>query len=97
MAKRLTEVAVERLGIKKHAYEIGDALATGLRLRVTPAGRKIWVLQTVFPGYKLQTTRTLGVTPEWVLQKRARKPASGMRSSRRAATPRNMKLSNNKN
>lgn len=63
MAKRLTEVAVERLGIKKHAYEIGDALATGLRLRVTPAGRKIWVLQTVFPGYKLQTTRTLGRYP----------------------------------
>jgi integrase len=34
-----------------------------LGIKVTPAGRKIWVLQAIYPGAKVQTRRTLGTYP----------------------------------
>jgi integrase len=63
MAKRLTEKSVVRLKIRPRAYTIWDAQAAGLGLKVTPAGRRIWRLQAVFPGHEFQTKRTLGQYP----------------------------------
>ncbi|MGO8923341.1 MAG: tyrosine-type recombinase/integrase [Xanthobacteraceae bacterium] len=63
MAKRLTEKAVKRLGAKRAAYWIWDSLATGLGLKVTPVGAKIWVMQLRYPGHPAQSRRTLGKYP----------------------------------
>jgi integrase len=63
MAKRLTEKAVERLRIKRDAYVKWDTVATGLGVKVTPAGAKIWLLQLIYPGYAVQSRRTLGKYP----------------------------------
>jgi integrase len=63
MARRLTEKAVERLGIKRHAYWIWDTQAVGLGIKVTPVGAKIWVAQLRYPGAQTQSRRTLGKYP----------------------------------
>ena len=60
MTKRLTEKSIERATRPKIVYDAG---ATGLGLKVTPAGRKIWILQLRFPGQKAQSRRTLGQYP----------------------------------
>lgn len=63
MAKRLTEAAVERLRIKPATYVLWDAGTTGLGLKITPRGARIWCLQLCYPGHRVQTTRTLGRYP----------------------------------
>jgi len=69
MAKRLTDAAVERLrpkpesGSAARPYIVYDALATGLGLKVTPAGKKLWIVQLRYPGHAVQTRRTLGRYP----------------------------------
>jgi integrase len=60
MAQRLTEPTVQRT---KGPRTIYDAVQTGLGLRITMAGRRIWILQTRFPGHNVQTRRTLGTYP----------------------------------
>ena len=60
MAKRLTEVAVKKLRIRPKLYVVWDSLQTGLGLKVTPAGKKIWCAQLRYPGHTCQTVRTLG-------------------------------------
>jgi integrase len=63
MTKRLTEKAVERLGIKRQHYVVWDQAATGLGIKITPKGKRIWCLQLRYPGREMQTTRTLGRFP----------------------------------
>ena len=63
MAKRLTTKAVERLGIKNRSYVVYDSLATGLGLKVTPAGKRIWFAQLKYPHHRCQSRRTLGHHP----------------------------------
>jgi integrase len=60
MAQRLTEQTVQRT---KGPRTIYDAVQTGLGLKVTPAGKRIWIIQTRFPGHHVQTRRTLGTYP----------------------------------
>lgn len=40
-----------------------DLLASGLGLKVTPKGRKVWLMQAVWPGQATQSRRTLGQWP----------------------------------
>jgi integrase len=63
LAKQLTEKAVERLRIKSTPYVAWDANQIGLGIKLTPAGRRIWVAQLRYPGHEVQTTRTLGQFP----------------------------------
>src|SRR5262245_30857571 len=63
MARRLTDKAVERLRVKAKTFAIWDSRCTGLGIRITRAGRRIWILQLKFPGGRVQSKRTLGVFP----------------------------------
>jgi integrase len=63
-AKRLTDKAVQRLTInKRKTYWAYDSIATGLCLKITPSGAKIWVMQITYPGHPAQSRRTLGKYP----------------------------------
>ena len=63
MAKRLSEKGVERLSLKSRPYVVWDQAATGLGIKVTPSGKRIWCLQLRYPGHTVQTRRTLGRYP----------------------------------
>jgi integrase len=63
MGKRLTDVAVERLNKKTKGYVVWDAAQIGLGIKVTPRGKRIWVEQLRYPGFRCQSTRTLGHYP----------------------------------
>src|SRR5579862_4045546 len=63
MAKRLTDVAVERLPKKSKPYVVWDQTTTGLGIKVTPRGKRIWVEQLRYPGFRCQGRRTLGLYP----------------------------------
>jgi hypothetical protein len=63
MGKRLTDVAVERLTKKTKGYVVWDAAQIGLGIKVTPRGKRIWVEQLRYPGFRCQSTRTLGHYP----------------------------------
>ncbi len=65
MARRLTEKSVEKLTIPKNKhYEIYDAVATGLLIKITPRARKIWMARLTYPGNRSQAKRALGYYPE---------------------------------
>jgi integrase len=59
VAVKLSDIAV------KHAKQgiTWDLLATGLGLKVTASGRRIWIMQLVWPGQRTQSRRTLGRYP----------------------------------
>lgn len=59
MPTKLTPVFVDKL---KKGTKF-DALATGLGLRVLGSGKKVWIFQTIFPGYSVQARRTIGPYP----------------------------------
>jgi integrase len=63
MAKKLTDKAITRLKLKPRAYAVWDSKATGLGVKVTPAGRRLWVVQLRYPGHRTQSRRTLGPYP----------------------------------
>lgn len=64
MAKRLTDALVLRLAAPKHGPKVvWDTLATGFGVKVTPKGKRLFVLQTRYPGHSVQTTRTIGRYP----------------------------------
>jgi integrase len=63
MGKRLTDIAVARLNKRTKGYVIWDAAQTGLGIKVTPRGKRIWVEQLRYPGFRCQSTRTLGHYP----------------------------------
>ena len=77
MAKRLSEKAVERLGLRSRPYVVWDQAATGLGIKVTPRGKRIWCLQLRYPGHNVQTTRTLGHYPALGLAVPGRGQGSG--------------------
>jgi integrase len=87
MAKRLTEPTIIKLQPKKSgSYTIWDTVATGLGLKVTPTGKKIWRLQMRYPGHQHQTKRTLGHfhpdDPDTMGVEEARKKANEWRGLR---------------
>jgi integrase len=59
MAKQITEKAAKRT----KRIGIHWDTTTGLGLKVTHAGRKIWLLQTIYPGQHTPARRTLGSYP----------------------------------
>ena len=63
MADELTDRAVRNLKPRAKEYFVWDGGATGLGIKITPAGRRIWVLQLVYPGGRNPTKRTLGIYP----------------------------------
>jgi integrase len=64
MAKKLTDALVAKLATPKGGPKIvWDTLATGFGLKTTPAGRRLFVLQTKYPGHAVQTIRTIGAYP----------------------------------
>lgn len=63
MPATLTDSNVKALRPRACAYFTWDSQAVGLGIRVTPPGRKIWVVQLTFPGQTVQSRRTLGHWP----------------------------------
>jgi integrase len=63
LGKRLTDITVERLNKKSKSYVVWDAAQIGLGIKVTPRGKRIWVEQLRYPGFRCQSTRTLGHYP----------------------------------
>ena len=62
--KKLTDVAVERTSPPRTGFKvIWDSTATGLGLKLTAAGRRLFVLQLVYPGHTTPSVRTLGQYP----------------------------------
>lgn len=88
MAKALTVQAIEKLQERTRAYEVGDAAARGLQLRVTPKGAKSWHWR--FRWGKKQVRLVLGTYPKVGLREAhdkvtdARKALSGGIDPRRA-------------
>jgi hypothetical protein len=60
--KRLTEKAVARLAVRAETYTVWDT-QTGLVLKVTKTGRKLWIFQTIYAGQQTPARRTLGSYP----------------------------------
>ena len=67
MPAKLTDATVQALTVKSSAYFVWDSQATGLGVKVTPAKRKLFVVQLRFPGHTVQTKRTLGQWPGMAL------------------------------
>jgi integrase len=68
MPTTLTNSNVKALRPRACAYFTWDSQAVGLALRVTPPGRKIWVVQLTFPGQAVQSRRTLGHWPTMLVE-----------------------------
>jgi integrase len=62
MAKRLTEALVDGLAPCDRDQFVFDAMLAGFALRVTPAGRKVFIVQTRAGGVKRRVT--IGYHPE---------------------------------
>jgi integrase len=60
---KLSEPTIARLRLKPHSYFVWDGATTGLGIKVTASGKRIWVLQLIYPGGRCQTKRTLGRYP----------------------------------
>jgi hypothetical protein len=62
--EKLTDVKVARTAVPKGDFKIiWDNSTTGFGLKLTPAGRRLFVLQLVYPGHRTQSIRTLGQYP----------------------------------
>src|SRR5262249_25766312 len=69
MSKKLTDRFLTQTAAPKHqARFVFDALTTGLGVKFTPKGKKLFVCQLRYPGHATQTTRTLGPYPRLTLQ-----------------------------
>src|SRR5262249_48741224 len=69
MSKKLTDRFLTQTAAPKHqARFVFDALTTGLGVKFTPKGKKVFVCQLRYPGHATQTTRTLGAYPGLTLQ-----------------------------
>ena len=69
MARKLTDVFVRRA---TRAGITWDAATTGLGLKVLPSGKKVWIMQLVWPGYDKQSKRNIGHYPAMSLEGGAR-------------------------
>lgn len=57
----LTDKGVGRLAPDKtKPFIVTDTGARGLAIKVTPLAKKVWILNTVFPGHDRQSKRTIG-------------------------------------
>lgn len=63
MSSKLTDAAIKALPSRGDAYFVWDSQSQGLGVKVTPAKRKLFVVQLKFPGHAVQTKRTLGQWP----------------------------------
>src|SRR5262245_61015097 len=88
MATRLTDKAVERLRVQRQPYFVWDAGATGLGLKITPTGKRMWVLQLVYPEQSVQTKRSLGVYPGLSLAAARTKAAEWYAAVKQGVDPR---------
>src|SRR5688572_597195 len=86
MRKRLNEEAIDALVAKRKRYLVYDSIVPGLAVRVSPKGKKTFVMVARFNGNKHPTRRSLGVYGKLTLG-RARETAQrvhrGSQSSRR--------------
>ena len=75
MATKLTDAAIKRLAVSTNGDTkiTWDTMATGLGLKVTPRGKRIWALQLKYPGNRVQAIRTLGHYPGMTLEAARRK------------------------
>jgi len=80
MSKRLTEIGIERMSVKPKGYIVYDAVAPGLGIKITPTGKRLWILQAVYPGHTVQARRTLGPYSPTLGVEAARARASVWRS-----------------
>jgi integrase len=87
MPKQLTEKMVERLKIMPRAYTTWDARQTGLGIKITPTGKRLWQLQLRYPGHRVQTKRTLGSYPAMSLQAARAKAAEWYSLVRQSIDP----------
>jgi len=85
MPATLTDSNVKALRPRPCAYFTWDSQAVGLALRVTPPGRKIWIVQLTFPGQAVQSKRTLGHWPAMPVEE-ARNVARQWRDSVKVGT-----------
>src|SRR5262245_38540464 len=64
MARKLTDRTIAKLATPKHTPRVlFDTLATGFGIKALPSGKRVFVLQTKFPGHATQTTRSIGAYP----------------------------------
>ena len=68
MPTKLTDLFCENKTTRKPSRTY-DIIATGLIFAVLPSRKVVWKFQSVFPGHKNQTTRTLGEYPALSLAK----------------------------
>lgn len=92
MPTRLTEKTCERAKAAKKTRLLYDAKAVGLVFKITPHGRKIWVMQMIFPGRPNQTRRTLGFYPALGLKAAREKAALWYSLARQGIDPKKQSL-----
>jgi hypothetical protein len=88
---RLTKKTVERAAIRSKSYTLWDAKQTGLGIKITRTGKRIWRMQIRYPGHAVQTKRTLGIYPAMGLAAAREKAAEWYSLVRQG--PRPLKLS----
>jgi integrase len=85
---KLTDKGIEKLRVPRGKPVFKwDAACTGLGVKVTPAGRRIFVLQVRRPGARLQTKLTLGAYPGLSLVKARQKADAWREMIRRGEDP----------
>jgi integrase len=78
---------VERLKVGSKSYTKWDSKATGLGIKITRTGKRIWRLQLRYPGHAVQTKRTLGVYPAMKLAEAREKAAQWQMLVRQGTDP----------
>lgn len=77
MRKRLNDEAIAALAPKRKRYLVYDSLVPGLAVRVSPKGKKTFVMVARFKGSKHPTRRSLGALGRVTLE-RAREKAQAI-------------------
>jgi integrase len=88
MARKLTDRTIAKLGVPKGGPRVVfDTLATGFGIKALPSGKRVFVLQTKFPGHATQTTRTIGAYPAISLADARAKAVAWYGMARRGVDP----------
>ena len=77
MRKRLNDETIHALAPKRKRYLVYDSTVPGLAVRVSPKGKKSFVMVARFNGNKHPTRRSLGVVGRITLE-RAREKAQSI-------------------
>jgi len=83
-ARKLTDVFVRNTRAPDTYW---DTQQTGLALKITPVGRRIWVMQAIWPGQATQSRRTLGQYPAMSLDEARKKAAEWYALVKRGIDP----------